>query len=395
MRKVIARREVHSSYAKKRRQRLLRGKVRREGEPVDDDIPFLTAHDPTICAETARRMCLRSAPSECSLERIAGWSDAFAFPQKDSKLNAARPPCKPTSPLTRRRLCAGRPVDNFAPKGFVDRKYVVQPPKSPPKPKDALYFMAQRAKRLKATAPASPRDQRRKLPNLRQPSRVCAKQSARLLRDKFKAPAHDYVRERVNHKHDVHKGRAAATVDDHASKKALAASQHDVPDFVHDNIRDYKLRPDLDQGYRIDDRLDESLAPRHGGDVKKVDSLINHDYDPKLDAVTHAVDDRGGKIRHHAARNFVGENIDMPWVKSMEQQNTSPVAATLTHLTSPKDADHVDDTAHPTVYKDRQNQVRAIQDKVETLHDKLDKKKQALGVQSDLRPTPPKRRVGF
>ena len=102
MRKVNARRAVNSGYAKRRRQ-MLQTKAKKalketSGEPEDDEIPFHCAHDPTMCADMARRMQLRSAPSSASLERIVGWSDAFAFPQKDAKSNAARPPCKPASP---------------------------------------------------------------------------------------------------------------------------------------------------------------------------------------------------------------------------------------------------------------------------------------------------------
>ena len=228
MRKVLARRELDSGYAKRRKQRLVRRQERRREE--EDEVPFYTAHDPTICAEMARRMNLRSAPSECSLERIAGWSDAFAFPHKDAKSNAARPPCKPTSPLSRRRLCAGMPVDNEAPPGFVDRKYVIQQPPTPPKPKDALYFKTRREQR-KPPALEKPR----KLPNLRQKSRVSARQSPRLVRDKHRPPSRDYVREHVDHRFDAKLSYARTHVKDHASPRLLHGDHgHEVPDFVAD-----------------------------------------------------------------------------------------------------------------------------------------------------------------
>lgn len=387
MRKVLARRELDSGYAKRRKQRLVRRQERRREE--EDEVPFYTAHDPTICAEMARRMNLRSAPSECSRERIAGWSDAFAFPHKDAKSNAARPPCKPTSPLSRRRLCAGMPVDNEAPPGFVDRKYVIQQPPTPPKPKDALYFKTRREQR-KPPALEKPR----KLPNLRQKSRVSARQSPRLVRDKHRPPSRDYVREHVDHRFDAKLSYARTHVKDHASPRLLHGDHgHDVPDFVAENARG-RLAPDLDQDARVDDHAAPGVLHHHRASPPA--GANPRGAAPSYDRARAVVDDRGGKIVHHAPRDFVGEKVDAatdPNLLDARAKVEDRVDRAMVHLCNPTDHDYVHENAHPTVVSDRQVEVTKMQEKVSHISGKLDEKKKLFGVEPAApRPPPPKTR---
>lgn len=397
MRKVYARMEVHRGYDDTRR------KLR--WDPSQTDAPFFGDKLPlTQCGEVARRMQLRSAPSsQSSLQRIAGWSDAFAFPQKDKKSNAAQPPRPPVSPLTRRRLGAGKPVDTNAPAGFVDRKYHIQPPKSPPKPKGKAFFHSARASRAFLTKERAPR----KLPNLRQPSRICSRQSARLLRN-----AGMLKRQQSQHGGRTGAIAAAAAVNDHPMRlvdrpqRSLVKSG-DAPgarrangatyvDFIRENADEYRHAhdPDLNQRTKIDDRR----SPENARAARAhFDTQIDHAHDPNLRQAVR-VDARGGHIAHSPERDFVHEKIDgrdsAQNVAAAEHVMDDKVSRALLHLCDPGDHDYVHENAHPLLLTDAENQRNELTVSVQTVHAKIDQKKKKLGLAPEKypahhSPTPP------
>lgn len=268
------------------------------------------------------------------------------------------------------------PVDNNTPEGFRDRKYFHHPPKSPPKPKDALYFLAKREQQQKLV-----RESRTKwkLPNLRQPSRVCSKQTPRLLRAKH--TTHNYVKEHVNHRNDPHLRKARSQVDDHVGAGAVrnGATFHD---FVRENKDDYRLQPDLDQAAKVDDRLDKDLEEKGHGHkgVNFVDQKVKHEHDPQLRQAVR-VNDHGGKINHKMGVDFMvhPDPKTTPNLRGVKPKVEDRVTRALLHLCDPSDHDYVHENAHPTLVTDHTKQKAEMEKRVQTVHDKIDQNKKKLG----------------